>query len=179
MWFPSLHLLQFTLKSATWSSFSLLYCTAAIRRWNSKITKTSGFTHHPSCVVAAVAWGFCCLSHASPCLPMNSHCIFPFSVILLFAQCGYKKREDIHTHACSFSRGGEKALGYSHCCQEWTQEHFSTATWEMQVGSRNESVPLVPTHTTRLVVSAVSKGAWAFAWRKVQMKTSAETTGNR
>lgn len=80
-----------------------LCCIAAVRG-NSSVTKSPGFAHCPSRVVAEKPWGFCWLSHASPHSPVKSHHTFPFSV-LCFAQPGYKRREDTHAPACSFCRG--------------------------------------------------------------------------
>lgn len=43
----------------------------------------------------------------------------------VLAQCSYKRREDTHTYACSFSRGRrEEASGYFRCWWEWTTKTF-------------------------------------------------------
>jgi len=135
MWSPSLHPWQFTLKTATRSSFSLLNCIAAIRRGKSKVTRTPGFARRHSHVVAEKAWGFFL---SLTCFSTLTHEFTPYLSLVsasAFVQRSYKRREDIHTHACSFSRGRGKWPGIFIVVE--SEKYFSTETWEMKVGRRN------------------------------------------
>lgn len=91
---------------------------------------------------------------------------FPSHCLSAFALCGYKKK--IHTlMPVAFPEGGERHWVFFTVVKNETQENFSTATWEMQVSSKNQSVPLVPTHTTRLAGQCSQHGSMRFCLKKI------------
>lgn len=140
VWFPSLHPLQFPLKSATWSNFSLS-CTAS-QPSEGETAKSPKRQDLPT--VLPVRWlgrlGDFAVSHtflhAHPWIHTIS---FPSQCFCFCSAWLQKERRYSHSWVAFPVGGKKKHLGIFIVVENETQKHFTTAAWAMKVGSRNQS----------------------------------------